>query len=78
MRKITLKMVNLCFILFLLTSFVGCCFLTGDKPIHKAAEKGNLKKVKKIIEKDPTQVNIQNNLGWTPLYLASIKGQPLN
>lgn len=74
MCKIIFKKVNLCFILFLLTFSIGCDSITEDRPIHKAAKKGNLKRVKKIIDDDPTQVNIQNIHGWTPLYLASIKG----
>lgn len=60
--------------LILLTCLAGCDFFTDDKPIHKATQKGSLKKVKKIIDRDPAQVNIQNRLGWTPLYIASIKG----
>jgi cytohesin len=55
-------MLNLCLIIFILTSFIGCGFFSGDKPIHKAAEKGDLEKVKKIIKEDPNQVNIQNML----------------
>jgi len=74
MCKIIFRTVNLCFILFLLTSFIGCDFITGEKPIYKAAYKGNLKKVKKIIESDPAQINIQDFGGQTPLYLASVEG----
>jgi len=52
----------------------------GDKttspipPIHKAARKGNLDKVKVFIEQG-IDVNVKNNLGNTPLHLAIIGGQ---
>jgi len=71
MRKSILKKVSW----FLMVSslfFFGGCF--GKKPIHKAAYKGDLKKVREIIEKDPSQINIQDSRGWTPLQLASGKG----
>jgi ankyrin repeat protein len=74
MSKVIFKMANLFVILFLFTSFIGCSFITGEKPIHKAAYKGNLKKVKKIIERDPAQINVQDRRGFTPLHLASGKG----
>jgi ankyrin repeat protein len=72
MRKSILKKFNLCLMVCSLSLFVGCRF--GAKPIHKAAYKGDLKKVKRIIEKDPSQINIQDSFGWTPLQLASSKG----
>ena len=68
------KIMCLCMIVLPLTLFVGCDRLWGERPIHNAAYKGALKKVKKIIEKDPTQLNIQDGMGNTPLYYASIKG----
>lgn len=57
-----------------LSFFVGCRFVTGDKSIHKAAYKGDLSKVKEILERDPSQVNARNNSGVTPLYLAALMG----
>jgi len=74
MRKSILIIVSLCLIVFPLTFFIGCRRILGKRPIHNAAHKGDLKKVKKIIEKDPTQINIQDVQGRTPLYCASIKG----
>ncbi|MBN2181513.1 MAG: ankyrin repeat domain-containing protein [Sedimentisphaerales bacterium] len=53
-------------------SFFGGCY--GRKPIHKAAYKGDLKKVKKIIDRKPNQINVQDVLGKTPLHFASSKG----
>ena len=47
----------------------------GTKRIHRAAKKGDAKKVEQIIQKDPREVNVQNKLGWTPLYLASMFGR---
>ncbi len=70
MRKSILKMVRLCLMVCSLSFFVGC----DEKPIHKAAYKGDLKKVKEIIDRDPNQINVQDSLGYTPLHLASGKG----
>ena len=74
MSKFIFKTVSLCLAIFLLTFFVGCRFIAGVKAIHKAAHKGNLEKVKKIIDRDPAQINIQDRLGKTPLYYASSNG----
>jgi ankyrin repeat protein len=74
MCKIVFKIVNLCLIIFLFVSLVGCRFITGEKPIHDAAFEGNLKKVEEIINKDPAQVNIRDYSDTTPLYFASMAG----
>jgi ankyrin repeat protein len=74
MRKYILKYVILYLIFFLLTIITGCRFIIREKSIHRAAYKGDLKKVKKIIERDPNQINIKDALGTTPLYLASMQG----
>jgi ankyrin repeat protein len=71
MRKSILKKVSWCLVVCSL-SFFGGCF--GVRPIHKAAYEGDFKKVREIIEKDPSQINIQDGSGWTPLHLASGKG----
>ena len=68
MRKSILRMVRLCLMVCSLSFFVGC------KPIHKAAYKGDLKKVKEIIDRHPNQINVQDAQGFTPLHLASSKG----
>ena len=70
MRKSILRMVRLCLMVCSLSFFGGCL----DKPIHKAAYKGDLKKVKEIIDRDPNQINVQDAQGFTPLHLASGKG----
>jgi len=70
MRKSILKKVSWCLMVSSM-SFFGGCF---EKPIHNAAYEGDLKKVREIIEKDPSQINIQDGSGWTPLHLASGKG----
>jgi ankyrin repeat protein len=74
MNKKTLKNVALCSMFLLLPFIVGFGFFTKEKPIHRAAYKGDLNEVKKIIEKDPNQINIQDELGKTPLYYASSHG----
>jgi ankyrin repeat protein len=61
-------------ILLTLAIFAGYYLITKEKPIHKAAYKGDLKKVKQIIDRDPAQVNVQDWMDHTPLYLASCKG----
>jgi ankyrin repeat protein len=63
-------MVRLCLMVCSLSFFGGCL----DKPIHKAAYKGDLKKVKEIIDRDPNEINVQDAQGFTPLHLASGKG----
>ncbi len=70
MHKSILRTVRLCLIVCSVSFFVGC----KGKPIHRAAYKGDLEKVKKIIERNPSQINVQDNLGYTPLHLASGKG----
>ena len=65
-------MVRLCLMVCSLSFFGGC--LENEKPIHKAAYKGDLKKVKEIIDRDPNQINVQQARGFTPLHLASGKG----
>ncbi len=71
MSKTIFKAANLCLVILLLSVSAGC---TGRKPIHKAARKGDLEKVKRIIDRDPNQINAQDLLKMTPLYLASMKG----
>ena len=70
MRKNILKKVSWCLMVCSLSFFGGCL----EKPIHHAAYKGDLKKVKEIIDRDPNQINVQDAQGFTPLHLASAKG----
>jgi ankyrin repeat protein len=39
--------------------------------IHEAAEKGNLARVEALLKENPNLVNVKDNEGYTPLYLAS-------
>ncbi len=71
MRKSILKKVSWCLMVSSM-SFFGGCF--DVRPIHKAAYKGDLKKVKEIIGRDPNEINVQDAQGFTPLHLASGKG----
>ncbi|MBN2182486.1 MAG: ankyrin repeat domain-containing protein [Sedimentisphaerales bacterium] len=70
MCKSTLRKIHLCLMVCSLSFFGGCL----EKPIHKAAYEGDLKKVKEIIDRDPNQVNVQDAQDFTPLHLASGKG----
>jgi len=70
MGKSILKKVSWCLIVCSLSFFGGCL----EKPIHHAAYEGDLKKVKKIIDRDPNQINVQDAQDFTPLHLASGKG----
>jgi 7,8-dihydropterin-6-yl-methyl-4-(beta-D-ribofuranosyl)aminobenzene 5'-phosphate synthase len=43
--------------------------------IHDVAEKGDLNKVKALLEKDPRLINEKNDFGGTPLHVAAQAGQ---
>ena len=67
MKKITLFF-SFCLLL------LSCDSITKTAQIHNAASSGDIKKVEAILKNSPSKINIQNALGNTPLYLASIKG----
>lgn len=52
-----------------------CAATAFCDPIHDAARKGNLKKVKEILATDPKAVSAQDSNGDTPLHLAALHGQ---
>lgn len=52
-----------------------CATTAFSDPIHEAARKGNLKKVKEILATDPKAISAQDNNGDTPLHLAALHGQ---
>ncbi|MFC1781558.1 ankyrin repeat domain-containing protein [Planctomycetota bacterium] len=70
MCKSILRKVRLCLMVCSLSFFVGCL----EEPIHKAAYEGDLEKVKKIIDRNPNQINVQDAQDFAPLHLASGKG----
>ena len=74
MRKTISRMVSLCLLVCSAFLFVGCPPDSDVETIHKPAHEGDLKRVKEIIKKDPSQINIQDIRGFTPLQLASGKG----
>jgi ankyrin repeat protein len=57
----------------LLALLVGiACSCSGFcDPIHSAAEKGDLAKVKELIKENPSLVSAKDKLGMTPLHLAA-------
>lgn len=44
-------------------------------PIHDAARKGDVNKVKALLQSDPKLVNDRDKLGDTPLHVAALHGQ---
>ncbi|HUU05466.1 MAG TPA: ankyrin repeat domain-containing protein, partial [Patescibacteria group bacterium] len=44
------------------------------KPLHLAAESGDLIRVKNIVEKIPKSLNLKDERGWSPLHLAVKNG----
>eukprot|EP01102_Stenamoeba_stenopodia_P010797 TRINITY_DN3284_c0_g3_i1.p1 TRINITY_DN3284_c0_g3~~TRINITY_DN3284_c0_g3_i1.p1 ORF type:complete len:104 (+),score=30.28 TRINITY_DN3284_c0_g3_i1:196-507(+) len=48
--------------------------MAADRPIHRAAEAGDVKKLEKILSEDPTLVNIKGYDDLTPLHWAAISG----
>lgn len=49
--------------------------LTFADPIHDAARKGDVKKVKELLQSDPKLVSAKDSNGDTPLHLAALHGQ---
>lgn len=52
-----------------------CGISAFSDPIHDAASKGNLKKVKEILAADPKAISAQDGNGDTPLHLAALHGE---
>lgn len=48
----------------------------GNLPIHDAAKTGTGAEVQALLAKDPTQLNVKNSRGATPLHLAAINPNP--
>jgi len=62
------------------TAFVfGLALVCGvaafSDPIHDAARKGDVKKIKAILASDPKAINARDNLGDTPLHAACLHNQ---
>lgn len=52
-----------------------CGATAFSDPIHDAARKGNVKKIKEILASDPKAINARDNLGDTPLHTACLHNQ---
>lgn len=61
-------------VIFTLLAVIHAFTTTHGQEIHVAAGQGNLKKVKKLLEKDPSMLNVSYALG-TPLLWAARYGQ---
>jgi ankyrin repeat protein len=63
------------FCLAALVFFIGGATFAFSEPIHDAARKGDVKKVKAILQADPKAVSVKDKNGDTPLHLAALHGQ---
>lgn len=53
---------------------LSCTFYTQAQEIFDATINNNLSKVKELIEKEPSLINLKDNAGNTPLHTAAIAG----
>lgn len=56
-------------------SVAATCTIAFAEPIHDAARKGDVKKIKEILQSDPKAISARDKLGDTPLHVAAIHGQ---
>jgi len=49
-------------------------FTTGSTPVHFAAQKGDLKQLKKHVKESKENVHLKDKNGWTPLHEAARGG----
>ena len=56
-------------IILIVLFFCFTSFLKADE-IHEATWKGDLEKIKKLLDKKPELVNAQDESGWTPLHYS--------
>ncbi|MDD3732725.1 MAG: ankyrin repeat domain-containing protein [candidate division Zixibacteria bacterium] len=64
--------------LWYVSSFLFLCLCSNHVmagEIHEAAKKGDLKTVKKILAKDITRIHAQDEVGYTPLSWAAVRGK---
>jgi ankyrin repeat protein len=54
---------------------LGSASLAFAEPIHDAARKGDVKKLKELLQADPKLVSAKDNDGDTPLHVAALHGQ---
>lgn len=52
-----------------------CAGIAWTAEIHDAAEKGDLNRLKSLLEKDPQLIYARNDFGGTPLHVAAQAGQ---
>ncbi len=68
-----LRILNLIIVsLFAFAVFLSCAVWGG--PIHDAAKKGDLAKVKSILAKNPELLNAKDEKGWTLLHIVASCG----
>ena len=53
---------------------VSCSKDSGDTQLHKACNKGNVTEVMRLVNEDNPMINVQNNVGFTPLHFACLIG----
>lgn len=59
----------------LVLASVSSAGLSFADPIHDAARKGDVKKIKEMLQSDPKLVSARDNNGDTPLHAAALHGQ---
>lgn len=63
------------FLIFLTTTCIACQNPHySDPPLHEAARRGNIKKLKTLLQ-EGHNINGENREGATPLHWAAFKGQ---
>lgn len=62
-------------LLFVLVAVATSSTLLFSDPIHDAARKGDVKKVKALLQSDPKLATAKDSEGDTPLHLAALHGQ---
>ena len=53
---------------------LDCCESESESELHKAAEEGNVEMVVKFLQDNPSEINLEDDTGNTPLCIATKMG----